>query len=565
MDPFLQQLYAYQQAQAQAKAQKAAYSRYPAYFNYDDQDDDPYGNYSSYFPARKPQLKTKTNPLAAFYNPAYYNGNQYPVSYYNYLGGDEDDEDDETEENNEVSDKAKTLSKGETEGDDDEEEEDGGYQGYSLNGIPLKGSSAYPGNIIYFTNPKPKQAVKPASDYSELFGGNTNSIPSSSGYRSFDPSSLTSQNKRQRQQKQQLMYVMDRYGNLYPYQPAETATPAQPEKKEIDANELIRMLLGGSSVTDDDDNEKKSDNSAKPATEGSDEKEDEAEKKLEEAAISKAINDELEAEAKYATEQESKKEQPTIEETPLTREGLADILSQLAAQSAEEDDKKKAIPVSIPSATPIPTAIPAPIPTSIPASIPMSIPPKIRRKSTAPSLNVHKVSKPAEDETETNTKTSDVKPTVVSDVKVSAPQLKKKNLPFSPPLNVYEFKNNYIVVISLPGVSKEFVDIDYHPTSNELVVKGEVKNKYLSDDDEASNDFVLKVSEQRFGNFERIVKLPAYPGIEDSKIKARFLNGLLEIKLPKVDESKLQKEAKKIQLEDIPDAELERESGKSYI
>lgn len=561
MDPFLQQLYAYQQAQAQAKAQKAAYSRYPAYFNYDDQDDNPYGNYSSYFPSRKTQLKTRANPLATFYNPAYYNANQYPVSYYNYLGADEDDDDEEEGDNDEadntdVPDKSNSASKTLAE---DEDDEDDGYQAYSFNGIPLKGSSSYPGNVIYFTKPKPKQVVKPTSDYSELFGSGANSIPASSGYRTFDPSTLVSQNKRQRQQKQQPMYIMDRYGNLYPYQPAETTTLSQPEKKEIDANELIKMLLGGSSTVTDDDNEKKSDVTTKPQTESNDEKYNEADKKLEEAAISKAINDELEAEARYAAQQENKKDQPITEETPLTREGLADILTQLAAQSAEEEDKKKSISASIPS------AIPAPIPAAIPASIPMAIPPKIRRKSTAPSLNVHKASKSTEDETETNTKTSDVKPTVVADVKVSAPQLKKKSLPFSPPLNVYEFKNNYIVVISLPGVSKEFVDIDYHPTSNELIVKGEVKNKYLSDDDEASNDFVLKVSEQRFGHFERIVKLPAYPGIEDSKIKARFLNGLLEIKLPKVDESKLQKEAKKIQLEDIPDEELERESGKSYI
>ncbi|ODV88265.1 hypothetical protein CANARDRAFT_26423 [[Candida] arabinofermentans NRRL YB-2248] len=152
----------------------------------------------------------------------------------------------------------------------------------------------------------------------------------------------------------------------------------------------------------------------------------------------------------------------------------------------------------------------------------------------------------------------------VDPLQVSAPQL-KTNLPFSPPLNVYEFPENYIVSISLPGVSKEFVDISYHPTSNEIVVKGEVQNKYLSDDITVDNTQFLKVSEQRFGSFERIVKLPAFPPVDEDSIQAKFNNGLLEIKVAKVKEDHPKKTAKKIVLEDVPDEEILRESQVGYI
>lgn len=582
MDPFLSQLLAYQQAQGHShpRPKKAAYSRYPGYYNYGNV---PYGAYDvvgggyprGYVP-RRGYGGYNESPALFYSQPAYHSAGRVPSEYYDQDEDedvddyDEDEDVEGNEEENEDEDDSSAPSAavpaglssfglgggneiGEEDGDEAEGITGSTPSGYQFLRFPTKGASGYPKSVIYFTKPKAKQrSAAVPYDYSELAQPeSTASIPAESAFRSFDPSSVTTKNKRQRQQKQP-MYIMDRYGNLYPYQPTPAvATASYPnEKKEIDANQLIRMLLGADDQKDGEVENKKPEESEKPAA-GDDE--DEKERTLEAAAISKAINDELEAEAKFAKEQEQNQgpkdaESATskvAEETPLTREGLAEILSQLANS---EEQKPSVIPPPVAEAA----GIPAPPPV-------IPIPQKLRRRSTAPSLNVHKADKTVDEPS------SSSKPTVVADVKVSAPQLKKKNLPFSPPLNVYEFKTKYIVVISLPGVSKEFVEIDYHPTSNELVIKGEAKNKYLSDDDEAANSFVLKVSEQRFGNFERIVKLPAYPGIEDTQIKAKFLNGLLEIKLPKVDESKLQKEAKKIVLEDVPDEELERESGKGYI
>ncbi|KAG7882715.1 hypothetical protein KL938_003138 [Ogataea parapolymorpha] len=150
----------------------------------------------------------------------------------------------------------------------------------------------------------------------------------------------------------------------------------------------------------------------------------------------------------------------------------------------------------------------------------------------------------------------------IDPLQISAPQL-KTNLPFSPAVNVYDFPDNYIIALALPGVSKEFVDIEFHPTSSELVIKGEVKNKYLSDDSTVDNSKILRVSEQRFGSFERVIKLPSVPDVKEEAISAKFHLGMLEIKVPKLKDSEKFRKPRKITLEEIPDEELERESQAS--
>ncbi|KAH3671026.1 hypothetical protein OGAPHI_000737 [Ogataea philodendri] len=167
---------------------------------------------------------------------------------------------------------------------------------------------------------------------------------------------------------------------------------------------------------------------------------------------------------------------------------------------------------------------------------------KLNRRNSA-SLNLH-------------TKQKEPK---IDPLQISAPQT-KTSLPFSPAVNVYDFPENYIVALALPGVSKEFVDIEFHPTSSELVVKGEVTNKYLSDDATVNNSNIVRVSEQRFGSFERVIKLPSFPDVKEEAISAKFQRGMLEIKIPKVKASETVKKPRKITLEEIPDEELERES-----
>lgn len=149
-------------------------------------------------------------------------------------------------------------------------------------------------------------------------------------------------------------------------------------------------------------------------------------------------------------------------------------------------------------------------------------------------------------------------------VTISAPQHYKKDLPFSPECNIYEYdsetgdESKYIIVLSIPGADKNSIDIDYHGNTNEVIIKGEIKNEYCKE--EGKKSLIIKLSEQRFGKFERVVKLPSFPGIQETKIKAKFINGMLEINVPKIDMNKVRVKPLKITLEDVVDEELERES-----
>ncbi|ODV98193.1 hypothetical protein PACTADRAFT_47995 [Pachysolen tannophilus NRRL Y-2460] len=154
---------------------------------------------------------------------------------------------------------------------------------------------------------------------------------------------------------------------------------------------------------------------------------------------------------------------------------------------------------------------------------------------------------------------------VIDLLQVSKPQL-STDLPFSPPVNVYDRTKDYLVLLSLPGADKSSFHIDFHPTSHELVVRGEIKNKYHEED--ASNDDFLKVSEQRFGSFERNIKFPTLPRVKDEEIKALYNNGLLEIFIPKIlpqEETEKPRPKRRIEIENVEDEELKREANGGFL
>lgn len=135
-------------------------------------------------------------------------------------------------------------------------------------------------------------------------------------------------------------------------------------------------------------------------------------------------------------------------------------------------------------------------------------------------------------------------------LQVSKPEI-RLDLPFSPEVNVYDSPEQYTVVLALPGANSKSFKIDYHPSSHELLVKGKVENKIDVDQK------YVKISELKYGAFERSVKFPVLPRIRDEAIKATYSNGLLQVKVPKVlnDDSKPQPK-RRIVIEDVPDEEL---------
>lgn len=134
-------------------------------------------------------------------------------------------------------------------------------------------------------------------------------------------------------------------------------------------------------------------------------------------------------------------------------------------------------------------------------------------------------------------------------IEISARNVKNSQLPYSPQTNVYETETEYSVVVALPGAQLKDLDIDFHPSSNEIIIKGVIP-------DPSTESF--KVNEIRTGSVERRVKFPTLPKIQDDEIKAKYANGLLSIKVPK--EKEVTKPKRKVTIEEVPDEELEFES-----
>ncbi|MGQ9570846.1 MAG: Hsp20/alpha crystallin family protein [Thermodesulfovibrionales bacterium] len=97
-----------------------------------------------------------------------------------------------------------------------------------------------------------------------------------------------------------------------------------------------------------------------------------------------------------------------------------------------------------------------------------------------------------------------------------------------PNVDIYDRKNEIVVKVELPGVEKENIDLTI--TENNLTIKGDRKRE----EDIKEEDFYSR--EISYGNFTRSITLPA--DVDNSKAKATFKNGILEIILPKKEEAK---------------------------
>jgi len=107
----------------------------------------------------------------------------------------------------------------------------------------------------------------------------------------------------------------------------------------------------------------------------------------------------------------------------------------------------------------------------------------------------------------------------------------------SPAIDVFEEDNAVVVKAELPGMKKE--DISVELSNGILKIKGEKKREEKV---EKKNYYR---TERSLGSFERRISLPAETQVD--KAKASFKDGLLEIKIPKSEETK--KKQRKINIE----------------
>lgn len=100
--------------------------------------------------------------------------------------------------------------------------------------------------------------------------------------------------------------------------------------------------------------------------------------------------------------------------------------------------------------------------------------------------------------------------------------------PEGPAIDVYQTKDDVIVKASVPGLEPE--DIDVSVSGDVLTIKGEFKQEEKVEQEQ----YVYQ--ERRFGQFCRQMSLPAR--VKADKAVAEYEQGVLTLKLPKVEEAK---------------------------
>ena len=106
---------------------------------------------------------------------------------------------------------------------------------------------------------------------------------------------------------------------------------------------------------------------------------------------------------------------------------------------------------------------------------------------------------------------------------------------FRPKVNTRETEDNYHIEVELPGVKKG--DVDIKVDRNILTISGERNVR-----EEVKDEDYHKV-ESRYGLFSRSFTLPER--VDTSNIEAEFINGILEITIPKL---KIDTSSKKIEI-----------------
>jgi HSP20 family protein len=95
---------------------------------------------------------------------------------------------------------------------------------------------------------------------------------------------------------------------------------------------------------------------------------------------------------------------------------------------------------------------------------------------------------------------------------------------WTPPVDIYESDDALVMKAELPGFSKD--DISIEMKENTLVIKGERKRE-----DEVKEGNYHR-SERMYGAFQRSFLLPTT--VDQEKVRASYKDGVLELRLPKV-------------------------------
>ena len=102
---------------------------------------------------------------------------------------------------------------------------------------------------------------------------------------------------------------------------------------------------------------------------------------------------------------------------------------------------------------------------------------------------------------------------------------------WTPAVDVYEDKENFVVQAELPGLKREDIEVSLHDGT--LTVSGERKAEKRSEETEVYR------AERCVGRFQRALVLPTT--VATDKVKAGYNDGVLTVTLPKTEEAKPKK------------------------
>ena len=100
---------------------------------------------------------------------------------------------------------------------------------------------------------------------------------------------------------------------------------------------------------------------------------------------------------------------------------------------------------------------------------------------------------------------------------------------WSPPVDIEEADDAYIVEAEVPGVKRDDVDIEV--VGNELTIRGEIKEK--------ERVGIVRRRTRRTGRFEYHVTLPV--AVDSDKIDAKLDDGVLTVRIPKSERAQRRK------------------------
>jgi len=98
---------------------------------------------------------------------------------------------------------------------------------------------------------------------------------------------------------------------------------------------------------------------------------------------------------------------------------------------------------------------------------------------------------------------------------------------FSPSVDIEEKEKEFRIIAELPGLSKEEITINIK--DNLLSISGEKKQEKKTEDENYHR------TERIFGSFQRTFRLPEYA--DQDNIAAEYKNGILNVSIPKLEES----------------------------